>query len=60
MERFETIAKRKFSGGLENFILLVLGPVDDPIKQVRRQKLTMASTDLTAIFKVVVPSGNSF
>ena len=40
MEFFETIAKRKFSGGLENFILLVLGLVDDLIKRVRRHRLT--------------------
>jgi hypothetical protein len=39
MERFETIAKRKFSGGLENFILLVLSLVDDLIKRVRRHSV---------------------
>jgi molecular chaperone DnaK (HSP70) len=55
MERFETITKRKFSGGPENFILPVPGLVDDPIKRVRRQRLTMTLADLTAVFEVVVP-----
>ena len=56
MERFESTTKRKFSGGPEKFVLPVPGLVDDPAKRVRRQKLTMTSIELMAIFEVVVPT----
>ena len=54
MERFETVAKRKFSGGTDNILIPVPGLVNDKSKGVMRGKYTMTAENLRAVFQPVI------
>ena len=54
LERFETIAKRRFSGDQEDIVIPVPGLTNDRSKGVMRGKLTMSASTLRNIFEPIV------
>ncbi|ERF69695.1 hypothetical protein EPUS_03687 [Endocarpon pusillum Z07020] len=54
LERFETIAKRRFNGDQEDVVIPVPGLTNDRSKGVMRGKLTMSASTLRNIFEPIV------
>jgi molecular chaperone DnaK (HSP70) len=54
LERFETIAKRKFDGEQDDITIPVPGLSNDPAKGILRGKLTLSASTLRAIFRPVI------
>jgi Hsp70 protein len=56
LERFETVAKRKFNGEQNDIAIPVPGLANDRNKGILRGKLTLPSSTLRKIFKPVIAS----
>ncbi len=54
LDRFETIAKRKFNGDQEDIVIPVPGLTNDRSKGIMRGKLTMSASTLRGIFEPIV------
>jgi molecular chaperone DnaK (HSP70) len=54
LDRFETIAKRKFNGDQEDIVIPVPGLTNDRSKGVMRGKLTMSASTLRGIFEPII------
>ena len=54
LDRFETIAKRKFNGGQEDILIPVPGLTNDRSRGVIRGKLVMTASTLRGIFEPIV------
>jgi hypothetical protein len=54
LERFETVAKRKFSGEQDDIVIPVPGLTNDRGKVVVRGKLNMSASNLRGIFEPIV------